>query len=148
MLKALICFPWIISQELPKDKWFCCDDCNKIHVALQNSVLRGAETIPASLFNTIFKKHAEKGLFIEGAANDIQWRIMSGKSRYAEHLPLLSTATSIFRVSCLYTVLDSNLFSLKQWYFGTSIDKMWWICVPFFPYCWLSSFKDLWWKFF
>lgn len=84
-------------EELPKDKWFCCDDCNKIHVALQNSVLRGAETIPASLFNTIFKKHAEKGLFIEGAANDIQWRIMSGKSRYAEHLPLLSTATSIFR---------------------------------------------------
>jgi hypothetical protein len=31
--------------------------------------------------------------------NDIQWRILSGKSRYAEHLPLLSRAAAIFRVS-------------------------------------------------
>jgi hypothetical protein len=31
--------------------------------------------------------------------NDIQWRILSGKSRYPEHLPLLSRAAAIFRVS-------------------------------------------------
>ncbi|KAB1224038.1 hypothetical protein CJ030_MR2G001326 [Morella rubra] len=84
-------------KELPKDKWFCCDDCNKIHVALQNSVIRGAETIPGSLSSTIIRKHVEKGLFIDGAANDVQWQIMSGKSRYPEHLPFLSRATSIFR---------------------------------------------------
>lgn len=80
-------------------------------MALQNSVSHGTETVPASLFNIINNKHVEKGLFIDGDANDVQWRIMSGKSRYPEHLPLLSTATSIFRVSCLYTVLDPNLFS-------------------------------------
>ncbi|XP_059462740.1 uncharacterized protein LOC132191664 [Corylus avellana] len=84
-------------KELPKDKWFCCDDCNRIHVALQNSVICGAETIPVSLSDIIVKKHVVKGLFIDGAANDVQWRIMSGKSRYPEHLPLLSRATSIFR---------------------------------------------------
>jgi len=49
------------------------------------------------LFNIINNKHVEKGLFIDGDANDVQWQIMSGKSRYPEHLPLLSTATSIFR---------------------------------------------------
>lgn len=84
-------------KELPKDKWFCCADCNRIHVALRNSVVCGAETIPASLFDTLIKKHEVKGLFIDGVGNDIQWRIMSGKSRYPEHLPLLSRATSIFR---------------------------------------------------
>ncbi|XP_075638285.1 uncharacterized protein LOC142610366 isoform X2 [Castanea sativa] len=84
-------------EELPKDKWFCCDDCDKIHVALQNSVSHGTETVPASLFNIISNKHVDKGLFIDGDANDVQWQIMSGKSRYPEHLPLLSTATSIFR---------------------------------------------------
>ncbi|KAG7964732.1 hypothetical protein I3843_09G185300 [Carya illinoinensis] len=83
-------------KELPKDKWFCCDNCNKIHVVLQNSVIRGAGVIPASLSNTIIKKHVEKGLFIDGAA-DVHWQIMSGKSRYPEHLPYLSRATSIFR---------------------------------------------------
>lgn len=60
--------------------------------------------IPASLSNTIIKKHVEKGLFIDGAA-DLHWQIMSGKSRYPEHLPYLSRATSIFRVS-FYTFMD------------------------------------------
>jgi hypothetical protein len=80
-------------------------------VALQNSVICGAETIHASLSDIIIKKHVVKGLFIDGDANDVQWRIMSGKSRYPEHLPLLSRATSIFRVSFFYTVLDISSFS-------------------------------------
>lgn len=83
-------------------------------MALQNSVSHGTETVPASLFNIISNKHVDKGLFIDGDANDVQWQIMSGKSRYPEHLPLLSTATSIFRVSSLYTVLDPNLFLLTK----------------------------------
>ncbi|CAJ2651638.1 unnamed protein product [Trifolium pratense] len=32
-------------EELPKDKWFCCNDCNRIYVALQNSVFAVADTI-------------------------------------------------------------------------------------------------------
>ncbi|XP_027367214.1 uncharacterized protein LOC113873334 isoform X3 [Abrus precatorius] len=84
-------------QELPKDKWFCCDDCNRIYVALQNSVAAGADIIPASLSESLVRKHEEKGLCTYGAVNDIQWRILSGKSRYPEHLPLLSRAAAIFR---------------------------------------------------
>ncbi|KAA8516458.1 hypothetical protein F0562_016751 [Nyssa sinensis] len=83
-------------KELPKDKWFCCTDCSRIHVALQNLVSNGVEMIPASVLNTINRKHVEKGL-TDGATNDVQWRILSGKSRYPEHLPLLSTAAAIFR---------------------------------------------------
>ncbi|TKY52827.1 Increased DNA methylation 1 [Spatholobus suberectus] len=84
-------------EELPKDKWFCCDDCNRIYVALQNSVSAGADIIPASLSELIIRKHEEKGLCTYGVMNDIQWRILSGKSRYPEHLPLLSRAAAIFR---------------------------------------------------
>ncbi|KAJ7977090.1 Chromodomain-helicase-DNA-binding protein 4 [Quillaja saponaria] len=84
-------------EELPKDKWFCCDDCKRIHAALQNSVSNGTEMIPVSLSSTINRKHMEKGLCIGAAASDIQWRILSGKSRYPEHLPLLSRAAAIFR---------------------------------------------------
>ena len=89
----------ILMQELPKDKWFCCDDCSRIHMALQNSVSIGAEIVPASLSHMILRKHADKGLFIDGAEGDIQWRILSGKSRYPEHLPFLSRSAAIFRVS-------------------------------------------------
>ncbi|XP_062118172.1 uncharacterized protein LOC133831774 isoform X2 [Humulus lupulus] len=84
-------------KELPKDKWFCCDDCSRIHIALQNSVSLGPKIVPASLSHIILKKHADKGLFIDGAEDDIQWRILSGKSRYPEHLPFLSRSAAIFR---------------------------------------------------
>lgn len=83
-------------KELPKDKWFCCNDCNNIHVALQNLVLVGAKMIPPSVSNALNRKRIEKG-FSDGAANDVRWRILSGKSRYPEHLPLLSRAAAIFR---------------------------------------------------
>ncbi|XP_054801196.1 uncharacterized protein LOC129305228 isoform X1 [Prosopis cineraria] len=85
-------------EELPKDKWFCCDDCNRIYVALQNSVSAGAEVIPPCLSVLINRKREERGLPIDGGGiDDIQWRILSGKSRYPEHLPLLSRAAAIFR---------------------------------------------------
>ncbi|XP_027935059.1 uncharacterized protein LOC114190395 [Vigna unguiculata] len=84
-------------EELPKDKWFCCSDCNRIYVALQSSVSAGADVIPASLSELIIRKHEEKGLCTYGSTDDIQWRILSGKSRYPEHLPLLSRAAAIFR---------------------------------------------------
>lgn len=93
-------------KELPKDKWFCCDDCSRVHVALQNLASRGPEMIPASVSSMINRKHLEKGL-IDGAADDIQWCILSGKSRYKEHLPLLSRTTAIFR-ECFDPIVASS----------------------------------------
>lgn len=86
-------------QELPSEKWFCCADCHRIHEALERSVSSGFETVPCSLLNIISRKHVEKGLLFGECGNDVQWRILSGKSRFPEHLPLLSRATAIFRVS-------------------------------------------------
>ncbi|GMP95853.1 hypothetical protein CsSME_00044734 [Camellia sinensis var. sinensis] len=83
-------------KELPRDKWFCWDDCNRIHMALQNLVLVRAEMIPASVSYAIHKKHVEKG-FTDEVSNDVQWRILSGKSRYPEHFSVLSSAAAIFR---------------------------------------------------
>ncbi|XP_031259836.1 uncharacterized protein LOC116117995 [Pistacia vera] len=83
-------------KEIPKDKWFCCDDCTRIHVALQDSVSNGAQMISASLLSTINKKHLEKGIFSAGAANDVQWRILR-KAQSMEEKSLLSSTTAIFR---------------------------------------------------
>ncbi|XP_057497970.1 uncharacterized protein LOC130782604 isoform X2 [Actinidia eriantha] len=93
-------------KELPKDKWFCCNDCNRIHVAVQNLVLVGAEMIPASVSNKISRKHAEKG-FTGEDANYVHWQILSGKSRYPGHLPLLSRAAAIFR-ECFDPIVASS----------------------------------------
>ena len=95
---ALVIVPLTSLQELPKDKWFCCEDCSRVHAALQNLAFRGPEMIPASVSSMINRKHLDKGI-LDGAADDFQWCILSGKSRYKEHLPLLSRTTAIFRVS-------------------------------------------------
>lgn len=83
-------------KELPKDKWFCCNDCDKIYVALRDLVVRGSEMIPSPESININRKLLVKGLS-EVTDNDLQWRILSGKCRRPEHLPLLSKAVSIFR---------------------------------------------------
>lgn len=75
-------------------------------MTLKNFVSNGAEGIPASVSAVISKKHIEKGLG-DVAPSDIQWRIFNGKSRYPEHLPFLSRAAAIFRVSFLLSVFDT-----------------------------------------
>ncbi|KAK7857728.1 increased dna methylation 1 [Quercus suber] len=60
-------------KELPKGKWFCCIECNKIHSALENLVVEGEQALPDSLLNAIRMKHEEKGS--DSDANfDIRWR--------------------------------------------------------------------------
>lgn len=68
-----------------------------IHGAIQDVVVNGAAILSDSVFSAINKKHIEKGVF-SGAPTEIRWRMLSGKSRYPEHLPLLSRAAAIFRV--------------------------------------------------
>ncbi|KAK4801377.1 hypothetical protein SAY86_021864 [Trapa natans] len=82
--------------ELPRDKWFCCDDCTRIHLELQRLISSGLKNVPASALDTIASKERGKELPV-GACNGMCWQILSGKSRHAEHLPLLSSATGIFR---------------------------------------------------
>ncbi|KAI3447667.1 hypothetical protein Pfo_004332 [Paulownia fortunei] len=83
-------------KELPEDKWFCRDDCYKIFEALQNLACGGPEVIPASVSATLYEKHATIGLN-NWSKNEIQWCILSGKSRFPKHLLLLSRAAAIFR---------------------------------------------------
>lgn len=69
--------------------------------------------IPAPVSAAIYKKHAAIGLN-EGSNDEIQWRILSGKSRFPEHVLLLSQAAAIFRVSSFvyflkYLLLFANI---------------------------------------
>ncbi|CAN8316854.1 unnamed protein product [Cochlearia groenlandica] len=83
-------------KEIPQEKWFCCNDCSRIHTALQSSVSCGPQTLPTVSLDIIYRKDREKGIFTENG-DTVQWRMLSGKSRYPEHLPLLSRAAVIFR---------------------------------------------------
>ncbi|EOA26575.1 hypothetical protein CARUB_v10022635mg [Capsella rubella] len=83
-------------KEIPQEKWFCCSDCSRIHTAVQSSVSCGPQTIPTPLLDMIRRKDREKGIFTDNG-DIVEWRILSGKSRYPEHLPLLSRAAVIFR---------------------------------------------------
>ncbi|KAK6140169.1 hypothetical protein DH2020_026167 [Rehmannia glutinosa] len=83
-------------QELPKDKWFCSPDCSNIFSVLQNMTCSEPEVIPAPVSAAIHQKHAAMGLNQE-SNDEIQWCILSGKSRFPEHLLLLSRAAAIFR---------------------------------------------------
>ncbi|XP_023638632.1 increased DNA methylation 1 isoform X2 [Capsella rubella] len=83
-------------KGIPQDKWFCCSDCSRIHQVLQNSASCGQQTIPTLLLDTISRKYREKGIYIDNG-DIVEWRMLRGKSRYPEHLPLLSRAAAIFR---------------------------------------------------
>ncbi|KAJ4844748.1 hypothetical protein Tsubulata_046099 [Turnera subulata] len=93
-------------KELPKENWFCCMDCNRIHSTLQKSLLRGAEKLPDSLLNVIKKKHEEKNL---GRIDDIdvRWRLLSGKIISPETKLLLSQALTIFQ-ECFDPIKDTT----------------------------------------
>ncbi|OVA18304.1 zinc finger protein [Macleaya cordata] len=93
-------------KELPKGKWFCCEDCNRIHAALQDLIFCGPKVIPASLSSTIDKKLIEKGLTDEVGA-DVEWQLLSGKFGSSDHRPLLSKAAAIFR-DCFDPIVERS----------------------------------------
>ncbi|TYH62467.1 hypothetical protein ES332_D07G122300v1 [Gossypium tomentosum] len=83
-------------KELPKGKWFCCTDCNRIHSALQKLVIRGEEQLPDSSLAVVKKKHVESSLGSK-AKLDIRWRVLSGKMTSLDDTRVtLSKAVAIF----------------------------------------------------
>ncbi|KAJ4827703.1 hypothetical protein Tsubulata_027563 [Turnera subulata] len=108
-------------KEFP-DKWFCSDDCISIYIALQDSVACGLQMIPASHLNIIDRKHGEKGLSVIEGPNNIQWRILMGKSRDDEHLSLLSRAAAIFRECFDPIVARSGRDLIPVMVFGRNIS--------------------------
>ncbi|KAG8488570.1 hypothetical protein CXB51_016512 [Gossypium anomalum] len=83
-------------KELPKGKWFCCTDCNRIHSALQKLVIRGEEQLPDSSLDVVKKKHVETSLRSK-AKLDIRWRVLSGKMTSLDDTRVtLSKAVAIF----------------------------------------------------
>ncbi|XP_058076838.1 uncharacterized protein LOC131225332 isoform X2 [Magnolia sinica] len=93
-------------KDLPKGKWFCCEDCSRIHAALEKLVRRGSEKLPDSLLDVIKRKHEEKDL--NSADLDVQWRVLSGKITSPDSRLLLSKAVAIFH-DCFDPIVDSAL---------------------------------------
>ncbi|XP_060668642.1 uncharacterized protein LOC107432052 isoform X1 [Ziziphus jujuba] len=93
-------------KELPRGKWFCCSDCNRIHSTLQKLLVAGAEKLPDSHLDIIKKKHEEKGLDTTNGF-DVRWRLISGKIASPESRVLLSKAVAIFH-ECFDPIIDSE----------------------------------------
>lgn len=99
----------MLQQELPRGKWFCCSDCNRIHSTLQKLLVAGAEKLPDSHLDIIKKKHEEKGLDTTNGF-DVRWRLISGKIASPESRVLLSKAVAIFHVStCLFNFTNFEI---------------------------------------
>ncbi|XP_058099106.1 uncharacterized protein LOC131243631 [Magnolia sinica] len=83
-------------KELPKGKWFCCVNCDRIHASLESSIVNGPEMVPPSLSSVINKKLGDKDSTNE-AVGDVRWQLLSGKIGSSENKALLSKAAAIFR---------------------------------------------------
>ncbi|GAB2258217.1 hypothetical protein Droror1_Dr00014377 [Drosera rotundifolia] len=108
-------------KELPADKWFCCQDCNRIHLSLIDHYLKGAEFPPSSAVEAMNKKLAEKGL-CGVAENNVQWLLISGKNHVATDRPLLSMAVSIFRECFSPIVTNSGRDLIPVMVYGRNIS--------------------------
>ncbi|XP_050380361.1 uncharacterized protein LOC126797704 [Argentina anserina] len=93
-------------KELPKGKWFCCTECNKIQSILQKCLSRGAEELPESHLDIMRKKHEGNGLEMVNGF-DIRWRLISGKMGTQESRSLLSKAVAIFH-DCFDPIIDAE----------------------------------------
>ncbi|KAM7254763.1 hypothetical protein ACFE04_020004 [Oxalis oulophora] len=81
-------------KELPKGKWFCCNECHDIHSTLQSMVT-----------NAIMAKHEENDFDFSNRV-DVSWRLLSGKIASPETRILLGQAVSIFH-ECFDPIIDS-----------------------------------------
>ncbi|PRQ43692.1 putative histone acetyltransferase chromatin regulator PHD family [Rosa chinensis] len=93
-------------KELPKGKWFCCTECNKIQSILQKCLSRGAEELPDSHLDIMKRKHEENGLETVNGF-DVRWRLISGKMASQESRLLLSKAVAIFH-DCFDPIIDAE----------------------------------------
>lgn len=110
----------VMLQELPKGKWFCCMDCERISSALQNLLIRGEERIPDSLLDVMKKKHEEK-VPDTPTDLDVKWRVLSGKIASPETRLFLSKAVAIFHVSIVCAVDQKKSVLLEILLRGSSV---------------------------
>ncbi|XP_019152471.1 PREDICTED: increased DNA methylation 1 isoform X1 [Ipomoea nil] len=92
-------------KELPKGKWFCCTDCKRIYLALQNLLNSGDEKLPDTCLDIVRAKEMEKGIDSIGDT-DVRWRLLSGKMTSRETRVLLAEAVAIFH-DCFDPIVDS-----------------------------------------
>ncbi|XP_016475395.2 uncharacterized protein LOC107797055 [Nicotiana tabacum] len=92
-------------KELPKGKWFCSKNCNKIYSALQSLLTSGEERLPDSCLDAIRVKEKENRLAAVGEL-DVRWRLLSGRISSRETRRLLAEAVSIFH-DCFDPIVDS-----------------------------------------
>nr|GME14572.1 increased DNA methylation 1 isoform X2 [Ipomoea batatas] len=92
-------------KELPEGKWFCCTDCQRIYLALQNLLNSGDEKLPDTCLDIVRAKEVEKCIDSIGDI-DLRWRLLSGKMTSRETRVLLAEAVAIFH-DCFDPIVDS-----------------------------------------
>ncbi|XP_076884385.1 uncharacterized protein LOC143533507 [Bidens hawaiensis] len=110
-------------KALPKEEWFCCTDCNKIHTCLENLVASGLKTLPEASLDPI-KKKVEQGSE-PSAELDIRWRLLCGKMASDDNRKLLAKAVSIFhdRFDPIADSTTSRIDLIPHMVYGRSLKQ-------------------------
>ncbi|GER48822.1 acyl-CoA N-acyltransferase [Striga asiatica] len=91
-------------EELPEGEWFCSEQCITIHVALENFIGAGEQSLPEDLLNIlrgkIYAQSPPQDIDAQSPPQDpepaIRWRLLNGKKASEDARVWLSGAVSIF----------------------------------------------------
>ncbi|KAJ9559342.1 hypothetical protein OSB04_013956 [Centaurea solstitialis] len=93
-------------KALPKGKWFCCTDCERIHSVLKNLLSREPEMLPDALMALVREKQKDNGT--DGIAKpEMRFLLLSGKNASRETRSLLAQTVDIFH-ECFDPIIDAT----------------------------------------
>ncbi|KAK9058815.1 hypothetical protein SSX86_023658 [Deinandra increscens subsp. villosa] len=84
-------------KALPKGKWFCSKDCERINAVLQELLDREPQTIPDNLLNLLREKQKNNNSSSEtDFTSEMKFVVLSGKNATRETRKLLAQTVDIF----------------------------------------------------
>ncbi|XP_076916351.1 uncharacterized protein LOC143576031 isoform X2 [Bidens hawaiensis] len=84
-------------KALPKGKWFCCTDCERINSVLQTLINREPETLPGNMLTLLKEKQKNNTENPEtDFSSEMKFVVLSGKNATRETRKLLAQTVDIF----------------------------------------------------
>lgn len=93
-------------KALPKGKWFCSKDCERINSLLQNLVTREPEMVPDDMLTLVREKQKDNNLD-NNANSEMRFVLFSGKNASRETKKMLEQTCDIFH-ECFDPIIDAT----------------------------------------
>ncbi|XP_071719759.1 uncharacterized protein [Rutidosis leptorrhynchoides] len=93
-------------KALPKGKWFCCTDCERIYSDLANLLTQEPKLLPDDLLTSLREKQKDNGA--DNVVNsEMRFVLLSGKNASRDTRKLLAQAVDIFH-ECFDPIIDAT----------------------------------------